>query len=326
MANPNVGQQVAAQFQAVIGTKPEDNIFKEYSFLKLLEERSAAPKSGGRSAIGTIEYAVNTTVKAISDTESLDVERVDVFDEAEYTWRQYAGDFVISTFEEAINRGATQKIDLLAGKAENLRQSMRKQMNSDAFAAGTGFGGKSWGGLQLLVPDDPTTGTRGGINAATYTFWRSQQTTGTMTTTAYDNLRSSMRTINVACSIGQGNITPTHFLTGSTTCNGFESLLIANERVGSKTDKGAINAGIDDNAYMFKQAKVIWDNDCANSRMYALRFGQDGLRMAYQSGHWFKAYPAVDPANQLLDVVKVETIAQLVSFNPRHLGVITSIT
>jgi len=325
MADPNVGQRVAAQFQAVIGDKPEDNIFKEFSLLALLEKNSPAPKSGGRSAIGTIAYAVNTTVKAMSDTEALEVTRVDVFDEAEYTWKEYGGVFVISTFEEAINRGATQKIDLLAGKAENLRLSMRRQVNQDCFAAGAGFGGKSLGGLQLLVPDDPTTGTRGGISAATYTFWRSQQATGTMTTNPYDNLRSSMRTINVACSTGQGNTQPTHFLTSGTTCNGYESLLIANERVVSKANSQA-NAGFDDDAFMFKTAKVVWDFECANSRMYALRFGQDGLRLAYQTGHWFKAYPAVDPANQLIDVVKVETICQLVTFNPRHLGVITSIT
>lgn len=324
MANPNVGQQVAAQWQKLIGDKPEDNIFKEYSLLALLEKNGSAPVTGGRSFIGTIEYAVNTTVKAISDTEALDVTRVDVFDEAEYTIRQYAGDFVMSTFEEAINRGASQKIDLLAGKAENLRQSMRKQINDDSFGAGTAFGGKCFGGLQVLVPDDPTTGTRGGINAATYTFWRSQQATGTKTTSAYDNLRSSMRTINVACSLGQGNLVPTHFLTSGTTCNGYESILVANERIVSKADSQA-NAGFDDNAFMFKTAKVVWDFACADTRMYALRFGQAGLRLAYQTGHWFKAYPAVDPANQLLDVVKVETIGQLVTFNPRHLGVITAI-
>jgi hypothetical protein len=325
MANPNVGQEVAAQWQAVIGDKPEDNIFKDFLFLNLLEKNRPASKSGGRSAIGTIEYAVNTTVKAMSDTETLDVTRVPVFDEAEYTWKIYGGDFAISTYEEAINRGASQKIDLLAGKAENLRSSMRRQINSDLFSDGTGFGGKSLGGLQVVVPDDPTTGTRGSINAATYSFWRSQQTSGAKTSSAYDNLRGAMRTINVACSTGQGDQSPTHFLTGSGTVNGYESLLVANERIVSKENSQA-NAGFDDNAFMFKKAKVVWDSMCADSRMYALRFGQDGIRIAYQSGHWFKAYPAVNPANQLMDVVKVETITQLVTFNPRHLGVITSIT
>ncbi len=119
-------------------------------------------------------------------------------------------------------------------------------------------------------------------------------------------------------------VAPTHFLSGPGTVNGYESILVANERIVSKEDSQA-NAGFDDNAFMFKKAKVMWDNDCADPRMYALRFGQNGARLAYQAGHWFKAYPAVNPANQLMDVVKIESILQLVSFNPRHLGVITLI-
>lgn len=322
---PNVTQEVAAQFQKVIGDKPEDNIFKEFSLLALLEKNGAAPVTGGRSAIGTIEYAVNTTVAAIADTDPLTITRVDVFDEAEYAWKEYGGTFVISTYEEAINRGATQKIDLLAGKAENLRSSMRNQVNTDAFGNGSGFGGKAIGGLQLLVPDDPTLGTRGGISNVTYAFWRSQQVLGTKTTNAYDNLRAAMRAINVKCSTGQGNTNPTHFLSGPNTVSGYEGLLVANERIVSK-EKSQANAGFDDDAFMFKTAKVVWDFVCSDGRMYALRFGQDGLRLAYQTGHWFKAYPAVDPADKLIDVVKVETICNLVTFNPRHLGVITVIT
>src|SRR4029434_3968870 len=185
-----VGQTIAAQWQAVIGDKPEDNIFKELSFLALLEKNSPAPKTGGRSAIGSIEYAVNTTVAAIADDEALNISRIPIFDEAEYVWRQYAGDFVVSTYEKAINRGASQKIDILAGKAENLRNSMRTQVNTDCFGDGTGFGGKALGGLQVLVPDNPALGTRGGISAVTYTFWRSQQVVGTKTTNPYDNLRA----------------------------------------------------------------------------------------------------------------------------------------
>jgi hypothetical protein len=326
MANPNVGQQVAAAWQAVVGTKPEDNIFEEYSLLALMEKGKASKAiTGGRSAIGSIEYAVNSTVKAISDTETLDVTRVDVFDEAEYQWKQYAGDFVVSSYEEAITRGSNQKIDLLEGKAENLRQSMRKRLNEDLFGDGTADSSKSIGGLQVLVPDAPTAGTRGGISAVSFSFWRSQQQTGTKTTNAYDNLRSSMRTINTACSRGQGVMNPTDFVTGPTTCQGYEALLIANERITSKADSDA-NAGFNDDAFMFKKAKVRWDDDCADSRMYALRFGKGGLYLPYQSGYWFKAYPAVNPANQLLDVVKVETIATAAAFNPRHLGVITVIT
>jgi hypothetical protein len=48
--------------------------------------------------------------------------------------------------------------------------------------------------------------------------------------------------------------------------------------------------------------------------------------MAYQAGFWFKGYPAVNPANQLLNIFKTETICQLVVLAPRHLGVVTSIS
>src|SRR5687767_876952 len=144
MANPNVGQDVAGQYQKVVGDKPEDTIFDEYSLLSLMEKGKASQaETGGRSALLSIEYKVNSTVKAMSDTEVLEVTRVDVFDEAEYTWKIYGGTFVISSYEEAINRGATRKIDVLAGKAKNLTESMRKQINEDLFADGTGFSSKA---------------------------------------------------------------------------------------------------------------------------------------------------------------------------------------
>jgi hypothetical protein len=42
------------------------------------------------------------------------------------------------------------------------------------YSDGTASSGKQIGGLQLLVADAPATGTVGGINRATYSFWRNQ--------------------------------------------------------------------------------------------------------------------------------------------------------
>jgi hypothetical protein len=173
------------------------------------------------------------------------------------------------------------------------------------------------------VPDSPGTGTSQGIIYTTYTFWRSKQTSGAQVTSAYDNLRAAMRTIRVSCSKGQGVKYPTEYVTGSGTANAYESLLIANERISDKDSKSA-NAGFQGDVYYFGSAKVFWDGDCADSRMYALN--NDNLKLAYQSGYWFKGYPAVDPANQLLRVFKAETQCQLFSDNRRHLGVITAIS
>ena len=322
MANPNVGQREAAAWEAYVGTKPADVIHDEYSQLERMERSKAFRGfTGGKSYIGGIEYKLNTSVKAITDTETLDTTRVDVFDEFEYEGKQYAGDYVISTREEAENRGTASKFDLDAGKMENLLKSMRSRINADICGAQSG---NEILGLQDIVSATPTTGTIGGIDRSTYTFWRNQQATGTQSSSAFDNLRSSMRTIHAAASKGMGVMEPEYYLSTSTVVNGFESLLIANEQVVSKTDKSQVDGGIDHDAMRFKKAAVVWERDVLADTMYALN--NKNLMLAYQSGYWMKAYPKVRPGNQLVNILAVECQCALISDNPRHLGVITAIS
>ena len=322
MADINVGQRVANAWQKITGNgTPEDNYFPEASQLKRMESGKAfKPFTGGRSLIDQIEYAANGTVESISPSQVLNTEANDVFDEWEANWKQYAGTFPMTSFEDAVNRGDSAKFNLEKGKLKNLRKSMRDRINSDIFGATSNVTDLS--GLQSLVPDNPATGTVQAINAGTYTFWRSKQTSGAKSVSAHDNLRAAMRTIRTSCSKGQGVSAPTYYVTGSGTANALEGLLIANERVVDKKDSSA-NAGFQGDVYYFGTAHVYWDGDCADSRMYALN--PEHLKMAYQSGYWFKGYPPVNPANQLLNVFKVETQCQLFSNNRRHLGVITSI-
>ena len=310
-------------WKAITTENPVDNFFDEYSELKRLESGKAfLRKTGGEQLIGTVEYQANSTVESISPTSVLNTEIVDVFDEWSANWKQYAGTFSLTSFEEAINRGDRAKFDLEKGKLKNLRQSMRKRINEDIF--GTTTNATDLTGLQDLVPDAPSSGgTRQGISMTTYAFWRSKQVSGAQTSSAYDNLRAKMREIRGLCSKGQGIKFPTRYVTGEATCRGFEGLLVANERVMDKKDSSA-NLGFSGEAYLFGNAPVYWDFDCADARMYALN--NEDLQMAYQSGFWFKGYPSVNPANQLLEVFKVETQCQLIVKAARHLGVITSIS
>ncbi len=72
------------------------------------------------------------------------------------------------------NAGKERIIDLLKGKFDVLETSMRNELGTQIYGDGTGNSSKDIGGLQLLVADDPTTGTVGGINRANFTFWRNQ--------------------------------------------------------------------------------------------------------------------------------------------------------
>jgi hypothetical protein len=316
----NVGQVVTAAWQKMIGKKPGDAIFNEYAFLAWLE-KSAAEETGGRSIIGPLEYKMNTTVKSLaSPTEALDTTAVEVFDEFEAQWKQYAGTFTMTSYEEAINRGDSQKIKLEKGKLDNLRKSMREALNTDLVAS---TAGNDLAGLQELVADSPSSGTVQGINRGTWSFFRNQQTSGAKTSVIYDNFRAALRTIRTSCSKGQGVKFPTDYWMSATSSNAYEGLLIANERINDKDDSTA-NAGFSGKAYLFGDAKVRWDEAFDDTRVYALN--KEDYKIVHQSGFWFKGYAPERPANQLANIFAVETICQAVALNPRHLGVITALT
>jgi hypothetical protein len=321
---PLNGQTIASSWEAIVGTKPEDNIFDEYFLLDNLSKgKSFTSVNGGRTINGAIEYAVNTTFRSYSDTEELDTTRIDVFDEFAFNWKEYAGTVVMSELEKAKNQGEGRKFDLLAGKLENLRNSARKALNEGCFSDGTGNSSKDIGGLQHIVASSPSSGTVGGINRGTYTFWRNQQSSGAKSSTAFDNLRSVMRTVHNNCSSGVNAKHPDYWVTDQTVFEGYQALLIANEQV---TDKSAASADAGfKNEYMkFMGIPGSYDEDNPAGVLYFLN--HMNLKLAYQKGYWMKGFPSVDPANQTVDIFKVMTIANLISNNPRRLGVVTAIT
>jgi hypothetical protein len=317
-----VGQLIASAWEDYVAQDPADQIFNFFWLLENLRGGESFKKGAGNPITGTIEYAENSTVKAMGELETLDVTRVDVFDRYEYAWKFVGGDIVMSEFEKMITAGAAGKFDLEAGKIDNLKNTMMKQINTDLFSDGTGSGGKQAGGLQYLVSSTPTTGTVGAINRATYTFWRNQQTSGAKSSTAFDNLKSTMRSIYNLCSSGVGMQTPQFAVTDRTDFEGYESLLTTNERlVRSSTSDKAIS-GYKGDHIMFKDIPVAYDNAAPSGTMYILNRRNLFIRWAA----WMKAFPPQSPINQFSDVVKVWTMYNLCSDNPRRLGAITAIT
>lgn len=322
MSVPNKGQLVAAAWEDYVKTDPQDQIFNFFWLLENLRTGNSFQKGAGDPITGTIEYNINSTVKAMSELETLDINRVDVFDRYEFPWKFVGGDIVMSEFEKLVTAGGAGKFDLEAGKIDNLKKTMQKQINSDLFSDGTGTSGKQAGGLQLLVPTDPTTGSPGSINRAVYTFWRSQQASGAKSSTAFDNLKGTMRSIYNLCSSGVGMQTPEFAVTDRTDFEGYESLLTTQERLvrSSATDQAL--SGYKGDHIMFKDIPVSFDLAAPSATMYILN--KRNLAIRYLT--WMKAYPPNTPANQFVDVVKILTIYNMITDNPRRLGVITAIS
>lgn len=322
MAVPNDGQRVTSNWEAVVGSKPEDNINNDYFlFNQMSKGEGFLGLSGGDFIAVPLEYALNTTVSSYSDTDAISTTRVDVFDRAEFQWKEYAGTAVLSKLEEDRNAGEGKVFGLLPAKLENLKNSMRSAINTDLFGDGTTNNSKVVGGLQHIIATAPTTGTVGGINRANFSFWRNKQTSGAQTTSAYDNLRAAMRSIYNQCSNGVADQHPTFAVTDRTTFEAYEGLLLANERFASKDEA---DGGFKNEVMKYKGAKISYDAAAPSAIVY---FGNTKfLKLAYKKGSWFKMLEPREPANQTLTVYPVRTMCNLITTNARRLGCVTAIT
>jgi len=336
MADPNLGQVTATVWEQVIGKTPNDNIFDSRAFFFSLagggqpglkkgvgfEGRDAA--SGGRVFDFTFEYATNPNFRSYSEFETLDTSRTDVFDAARYDWKISAGTVIWSDLEELRAQADSGKIDLIASKMENGKQSHITDMNNQLLSDGTGNGGKDMNGLKNIISATPTTGTVGGINRANFAFWRNKQTSGAQTTSAFDNLRAAMRSIYNQCSRGGMVDTPTAALTTRTVFEGYESLLIANERY-TVDDKNNDGQGAFANAKLkFKGADIFYDEALTTDHLYF--YNPKFLKLIYLKGAWMKMKDRIEPANQLTSVQRLFTVANLGTNNSRRCGIVSSIT
>lgn len=324
MADPNIGQLVAATYEHVYPATPTDNIFKSNALWMALGDKGFKQSAGGgRLFECDVEYAINTTMQMVTEMQQLDTTRIDVFDAARYDQKIAAGTVVYSYLEMLRNRGADAKFPLIERKIENGRNSLMTLLNQQSWNTSTP-GANELTAIPTIISSSPTTGTVGGINAAVFTWWRNQQNSGAKTTVIFDNIQSAYRTCFNNCSLGGIKRTPTAIISDQTTFAGFEGTLATllrykSEDLKSKGDPGFLNTAIS-----FKGIPYFYDEDHPSARADFLN--NDVLKFEYLEGAWMKLDPAVDPANQLANVHKLYTIGNWICAARRHLGCVTSTT
>lgn len=175
MASPGLSEIVTTTLRNRTGVLA-DNMSKNNALLRRLKERGKIkPVSGGRTIVQELMYQENSTFQRYSGYELLNVSPSDVISAAEYDWKQASVAVTISGLEQYQNAGEDAIIDLLESRIENAELTMMNNLSLDMYSDGTASSGKQIGGLQLLVADNPTSGTVGGINRASYAFWRNQK-------------------------------------------------------------------------------------------------------------------------------------------------------
>lgn len=152
-----------------------DNVTDNNALLKKLSMRGKIRTfSGGHKIIQELSFAENGNFGFYSGYDALPTAASDVISAAEFTIKQAAAPVVISGLEQLQNAGKERMIDLMESRLSVAESTMKNNICQSLYSDGTGTSGKEIDGLNAAVPTDPTTGTYGGINRATWTFWRSQ--------------------------------------------------------------------------------------------------------------------------------------------------------
>lgn len=174
---PNVSDIVATTIEKR-SKRIQDNVTKNNAFLTYVKEKgNVQTVSGGSVIYEEISYAENGNAGWYSGYDLLPVAAQDVISAAQFDFKQAAVPVVISGLDDLRNSGPEQMIDLMESRLNVAEATMANLIAASLYSDGTGAGGKQLVGLDAAVPVSPATGTYGGIDRATWAFWRSKATT-----------------------------------------------------------------------------------------------------------------------------------------------------
>ena len=150
----------------------KDNVSKNNALLRRIYDKgNVRREDGGLTIVAPLDYAENNTYQRYSGYDVLNVGASDVISAAEYQWRQIAINVVASGLELRTNSGDTRIINLVKARLKNAIRTFKNNFSADIYSDGTLA--NQVNGLQALVADAGT-GTVGGIDSSTWTFWKNK--------------------------------------------------------------------------------------------------------------------------------------------------------
>lgn len=296
MADPNVGLLLSTTLKKYRKTLV-DNIHKSNAvFYYLKQNGKIKEEDGGERIVVPVMYGKNSTAASYSGYDSLDVTPQTGIDSAEFNWKQYAVSITISGEEERKNSGTSKIIDILEARTKQAQMSLTEQLSTGMFSDGTGNGSKDLTGFEAMVLNS---GTYGGINSATYTWWQAGvSTTSTALTTA--DMRVGFNTASLG-----GKDTPDLVVTTQTLYQTYEGLLtMTSPAIPYFPSVGTKKLG--DGGFQtleFKGVPVVWDELTPSGTMYFLN--TDHMNLTVQKDANFEVSDFVKPENQDARVAQI---------------------
>lgn len=271
-----------------------DNIFDATPFWFWMRENGRFKEvTGGRKLLEAVEYAKNDDVQFIGRGGTVPLNDREFLTEAVYDWHYIVAPIVRFGQDDQKNRGKTRIMNYAMQKLGNAQTSMVDTLENVLFdgddGSGNGAVGGAFDGLQLLV-NDAGTGTVGGINAATYTWWQNQFADATAVS-SFAEILPTMRNVWNDCMNNRMKDRPDILVTDQVSFELYEGIAVGND--GSAGTGGSsllrisntklLDLGFDSLA--FKGAPLIWSPDCPARTLYMLN--TNFLWFVYDPGMFF---------------------------------------
>jgi hypothetical protein len=228
-------------------------------------------EDGGNNIVIPLDYGTNGTYQRFSGYDTLDVSASDVLTAASYSWRNIAIHVTASGEELRINSGGSRIINLAKSRLQNAMRTFANNFSSDLYDDGTTS--NQINGLQALV-SDLGTGTVGGINSTTYTFWKSTLQSAAAPLQGGSAITPSATTIEslmlpLYLNLMRGNDRPNLITADDTYFTYFDNSQTSLKRYTSDSNARA-NAGFI--SLRYKNADVIYDGSTGmpDAHMYFL--------------------------------------------------------
>ena len=297
----------------------KDNVSKNNALLRRIYDKgNVRREDGGLTIVAPLDYAENNTYQRYSGYDVLNVGASDVISAAEYQWRQIAINVVASGLELRTNSGDSRIINLVKSRLKNAIRTFKNNFSADIYSDGTLA--NQVNGLQALVADAGT-GTVGGIDSSTWTFWRNKVQSaaapiqgGGAIVPGATTMESLM--LPLWLSLVRGDDQPDLIVMDNNYFTFFEQSQTSIKRY---TDETKANAGFV--SLKYKGADVIFDGGSGIPANHAYFLNTDYLELVVHKDADMTVMDEMKPYNQDAAVVPVLWMGNLVCSNRALQGV-----
>ena len=300
-----------------------DNIHKSNAVFYMLKKNGALKvEDGGERIVEPLMYGKNTTAASYNGYDTLDTTPQEGIDSAEFNWKQYSTSIGIDGRTERQNSGTSKLIDVLEAKTKQAEMSLTEELSEGLFSDGTGNSSKDLTGLEAMVL---ASGTYGGINSSTYTWWRAY-VESTSEALGLDKMRTAFNTTSIG-----GKDTPDLIVTTQALFEKYEGLFtvvsVASTTSGAFATPSEGSKKVADGGFQtmaFKGVPIVWDEQCPSGTMYFLNTKH--MKLTVHKDANFEISDFVKPEDQDARVAQILWMGNLTCNRRKSFGKLTAKT